>query len=159
MRSRNMLPAFKSGGVASMIALGVCLVGCGPRSGAGSIDPTNAAQVQRGQMVYNENCSRCHGAQLQGQPEWRVRLPNGRLPAPPHDDTGHTWHHPSAMLFEIVKHGLVSPNAPDGYPSDMPAFATTLRDDDIAAVLSFIRSRWGSEVQKFRIDNKLDVAG
>lgn len=157
MQLQNMLPVFKFGSVLGMIAVCAHLSGCGQRSGAGSIDPTNAAQVQRGQVVYQENCSRCHGMTLQGQPEWRVRLPNGRLPAPPHDDTGHTWHHPSAMLFEIVKHGLVSPNAPDDYHSDMPAFAGVLHDADIAAVLSFIRSRWGAEVQKFRIDNKLDI--
>ena len=159
MQLQNMLPVFKFGSVLGMIAVCAHLSGCGQRSGAGSIDPTNAAQVQRGQVVYQENCSRCHGMTLQGQPEWRVRLPNGRLPAPPHDDTGHTWHHPMPMLQEIVKFGLVPPNAPEGYVSDMPAFKDILDDAQIAAVLSFIQSRWSAESRTFRREKKLDGPG
>ena len=86
-----------------------------------------------------------------------MRKSDGRLPAPPHDDSGHTWHHPTPLLVDIVKHGLVPPNAPEGYASDMPAFKDTLDDAQIAAVLSFIQSRWGAEVHKFRHENKLDV--
>ena len=37
---------------------------------------------------------------------------------------------------------LVPPYAPADYPSDMPAFAGKLSDDDIWAVLAFIKSRW-----------------
>lgn len=131
------------------------LIGCG-KGGAARIDPQNAALVQRGAVVYQERCAICHGANLEGQPNWRERKPNGRLPAPPHDQSGHTWHHPNAMLVEIVKQGLVPPNAPDGYQSDMPAFASQLSDADIGAVLSFIQSRWPEEVRKFRRENRLD---
>lgn len=151
MRLRNMFPVYKRLGV---VAVALALLACGPRPGA--IDPANAAQVQRGQGVYQAQCAQCHGANLEGQPEWRVRKPNGRLPAPPHDDSGHTWHHPTDMLVEIIKNGLVPPNAPDGYESDMPAFAGTLSVDDIAATLAFIQSRWGAEVQQFRTQNKLN---
>src|SRR5262245_54008972 len=63
------------------------------------IDPGDAAQAARGEAVYAAQCARCHGANLEGQPNWRVPLPNGRLPAPPHDASGHTWHHPNADLF------------------------------------------------------------
>ncbi|WP_170942271.1 c-type cytochrome, partial [Noviherbaspirillum denitrificans] len=69
-----------------------------------------------------------------------------RLPAPPHDETGHTWHHPDSVLFDIVKNGLVpGRTAPDGYQSDMPAYGTTLSDADITAVLAYIKSTWPSE--------------
>jgi mono/diheme cytochrome c family protein len=81
---------------------------------------------------------------LEGQPNWRQRLPNGRLPAPPHDESGHTWHHPPQVLFGITKFGLVPPFAPAGYQSDMPAFAGTLSDDEIRSVLAFIESHWRS---------------
>src|SRR5712691_3711033 len=108
------------------------------------------AQIDRGRVVYEQRCAVCHGQGLEGQPNWRVRLPNGRLPAPPHDDTGHSWHHPGEVLFAIVKKGLVPPYAPAGYESDMPAFGTVLSDEDIRAVLAYIESRWSGEVVKIR---------
>ena len=67
------------------------------------------------------------------------------MPAPPHDESGHTWHHPDAVLFAITKNGLVAPNAPQDYESDMPAFAAKLTDDEIWAVLAYIKSHWTSK--------------
>ena len=107
-------------------------------------DPRNAAKVSLGAKVYAQNCAACHGAKLEGQSEWRRRLPNGRLPAPPHDESGHTWHHTDAVLFAITKNGLVPPNAPKDYESDMPAFAGKLSDEEIWAVLAYIKSHWKS---------------
>jgi mono/diheme cytochrome c family protein len=103
-----------------------------------------------GKALYAQHCAVCHGAKLEGQPNWRSKLPNGRMPAPPHDDSGHTWHHPDEVLFGISKRGLVPPYAPPGYESDMPAFAGTLSDDEIRAVLAYIGSHWSSEVLKQR---------
>lgn len=110
------------------------------------IDPSDQHVVSRGKDVYATHCASCHGADLQGQAKWRTRLPNGRLPAPPHDETGHTWHHPDAVLIDIVKHGLVpGKTAPQGYESDMPAYEKVLSDGDIVAVLAYIKSRWPVE--------------
>jgi mono/diheme cytochrome c family protein len=105
------------------------------------MDPRDTAKVALGAKIYAQNCAVCHGAKLEGQPNWRERLPNGRLPAPPHDESGHTWHHPDDVLFGITKHGL-GPYAPQGYQSDMPAFGDKLTDDEIWAVLAFIASHW-----------------
>lgn len=111
------------------------------------IDPVDTALVARGKEVYASHCAACHGAKLEGQPEWRKRLPNGRLPAPPHDETGHTWHHPDSVLVDIVKNGLVpGKTAPDAYVSDMPAYAQLLSDEDIAAVLAYIKSTWPADI-------------
>jgi mono/diheme cytochrome c family protein len=111
------------------------------------IDPDDQAQVAQGQSIYAAQCARCHGANLQGQPNWQQRLANGRLPAPPHDASGHTWHHPDAQLFGITKHGL-GPYAPAGYQSDMPAFEGALSDDQIAAVLAYIKSKWPADIRE-----------
>jgi mono/diheme cytochrome c family protein len=105
-----------------------------------------------GEKLYARECASCHGASLEGQPDWRKRLPNGRFPAPPHDASGHTWHHPDEVLFGITKHGLVPPYAPAGYESDMPAFGGKLSDPQIRAVLAYIESRWPSEVRKRRAE-------
>jgi mono/diheme cytochrome c family protein len=107
-------------------------------------DPGDAARVALGAKVYAQHCAACHGARLEGQPEWRRRLPNGRLPAPPHDESGHTWHHPDHVLFAITRNGLVPPYAPQGYASDMPAFRGLLKDEEIWAALAFIKSHWKS---------------
>ena len=117
-------------------------------------DPENAHQVARGRVVYAQHCASCHGDSLQGQPNWRERKVDGKLPAPPHDDTGHTWHHPDEQLFRITKVGVKPPLAPDGYESDMPSFAETLSDEEIWAVLSFIKSTWSEKSRAYqkRID-------
>ncbi|MFQ5773132.1 MAG: c-type cytochrome [Kiloniellaceae bacterium] len=110
--------------------------------GADRANPEDSGQVELGEVVYGGSCSGCHGDRLQGQPDWRVRKPDGKLPAPPHDQTGHTWHHPDEHLFRVTKLGVKPPLAPEGYESDMPGFGDTLTDDEIWAVLSFIKSTW-----------------
>ena len=111
------------------------------------IDPDDKTQVALGQSVYAAQCARCHGAHLEGQPNWKERQANGRLPAPPHDVTGHTWHHPDSALFGITKRGLAD-FAPPGYQSDMPSFGGTLSDEQIAAVLAYIKSTWPPEIRE-----------
>lgn len=114
---------------------------------AGRADPNDAAQVAQGRAVYAAECASCHGANLEGQPDWRTRLPNGRLPAPPHDASGHTWHHPDKVLFEITRDGITA-HAPAGYESDMPAFGPKSSDAEIWAVLAYIKSRWPVEIRE-----------
>ena len=118
-----------------------------PRSGRA--DPSDAAQVAQGCVLYVAHCASCHGANLEGQPNWRERLPTGRLPAPPHDVGGHTWHHPDRVLFEITRDGIAA-HAPKGYESDMPAFNRTLSDAEIWAVLAYIKSRWPADIRSVK---------
>lgn len=114
-------------------------------------DPDDTTQVALGRQVYEAHCASCHGARLEGQQNWRQRLPNGRLPAPPHDASGHTWHHPDRVLFDITKHGVAA-HAPKGYESDMPGFGDRLSDAEIWAVLAYIKSQWPSEVRMRQAD-------
>ena len=127
-----------------MLFAALVLSGCGDTAQEPRADPGDAAQVARGAKAYAEQCAACHGAKLEGQPDWRRRLANGRLPAPPHDESGHTWHHPDHVLFAITKNGLVPPYAPKDYESDMPAFGGKLPDRDIWAALAYIKSHWSS---------------
>jgi mono/diheme cytochrome c family protein len=98
-------------------------------------------QIALGQSLYSTRCASCHGKNLEGQPSWQTPLPNGRMPAPPHGKTGHTWHHTDDALAGITKLGL-KPFAGDNYESDMPAFGTILRDEEIEAILAYIKSTW-----------------
>ena len=111
-----------------------------------TIDPGDPAQVAQGEAIYRAHCSSCHGAQLEGQPDWRLRLPSGRLPAPPHDETGHTWHHSDEVLVRIVQDGPAF-YASLGVETDMPGFREILSDRDIAAVFAYIKSRWPAAIQ------------
>jgi mono/diheme cytochrome c family protein len=108
-------------------------------------DPSDPSLVARGKVVYAEQCASCHGANLEGQPNWRKLLPNGRLPAPPHDRTGHTWHHSDRQLFDTTKNGTA--RLMPGYETDMPAYKNVLSDADIWAVLSFIESTWPADIR------------
>lgn len=114
--------------------------------GGNRADPTNVAQVALGKAVYSENCASCHGTNLEGQPDWRERKSDGRMPAPPHNTMGHTWHHPDEVLFGITKQGVAA-FAPSGYESDMPAFGGVLTDEEIWAVLAYLKSSWPPEIQ------------
>ncbi len=108
-------------------------------------DPASPAVIARGKVVYAERCASCHGANLEGQSDWRKRLPNGRLAAPPHDATGHTWHHSRDQLFDMVKNGTAG--MLPGFETDMPAYKNMLSDADIWAVLSFIQSTWPPQIR------------
>jgi mono/diheme cytochrome c family protein len=103
--------------------------------------------VAVGQAIYVKQCARCHGDDLQGQPNFRQRLPNGKMPAPAHDETGHTWHHPDWQLFEITKTAR-QPFRPSEYKTDMPAYKDILTDEEIWAVLAFIKNSWPVNIQE-----------
>lgn len=108
--------------------------------GAGDGAPS-AATVARGHALYAQHCASCHGANLEGQPDWKSPLATGRMPAPPHDASGHTWHHPDGVLFRITKEGPAAVVG-NGYESDMPPFGAVMDDEEIQAVLTFIKSIW-----------------
>jgi mono/diheme cytochrome c family protein len=133
--------------VVLVVAIGALLIlrrnQVGNRTAA---DPNNTQQVALGQQVYAANCASCHGAKLEGQPNWHVELPTGGLPAPPHDETGHTWHHPDEYLFNVTKNGGQT-YSPANYKNNMPAFGGRLTDEQVWAVLAYIRSRWPPEIQ------------
>lgn len=110
-------------------------------------DPNDAVLVARGAEVYRAQCASCHGPRLEGQPNWRQRQPDGRLPAPPHDASGHTWHHADQQLFNVIKHGTAA-FAPAGYKTNMVAYKDVLNDRDIWAVLAYIKTQWPQQVRE-----------
>ena len=112
-----------------------------------SLKYKDAAVIDLGRVVYVENCGSCHGVALEGQANWRQRGSDGYLPAPPHDETGHTWHHPDSYLFLMTKYGIDSMIG-KSYPNNMPAYEDKLADEEILAVLSYIKSTWSGRIQR-----------
>jgi mono/diheme cytochrome c family protein len=117
--------------------------------GDAAFEDFSPAAVALGAGVYASNCASCHGASGEGQPNWRERLPNGVLPAPPHDPTGHTWHHADGLLYRLIRDGgaqFAGPTTPTG----MPAFGEALTDEEIRAVIAYLKSQWGDEERAFQ---------
>ncbi len=106
----------------------------------------DSTRLALGGALYGAHCAACHGAELEGEPNWRRRKPDGLLPAPPHDETGHTWHHPDGQLFEITKRGTAALVGSD-YQTAMGPFGAVLSDDEIRAVLDYIKSRWPEDIR------------
>lgn len=128
-------------------ALALCL--CATASAAGVRLPYDDADaVDQGKTIYAEQCASCHGADLEGEPDWKSVKDNGMRPAPPHDETGHTWHHPDGQLFDLTKNGLTAVLARRGleYESDMIGFGDILTDEEILFVLAYIKSTWPDRV-------------
>jgi mono/diheme cytochrome c family protein len=104
-----------------------------------------------GETLYQENCASCHGEKLEGEPDWRTAKEDGTLPAPPHDETGHTWHHGDGLLFNYTKLGgqeALAQRGVTGFTSGMPGFAEVLTDDEIWHILAYIKSTWDPQVQE-----------
>jgi mono/diheme cytochrome c family protein len=107
-------------------------------------DATAEMQV-RGQVIYAQNCASCHGANLEGQENWRAPNEDGSFPAPPHNVEGHTWHHDDGMLLNYTKVGGQQAMADLGitdFTSGMPAFGEVLTDEQIDDVWAYIKSTW-----------------
>lgn len=111
----------------------------------GILPYTDAQRVATGQSLYEDNCAACHGAELEGQADWRVADSEGYLPAPPHDETGHTWHHDDTLLFRIVAQGTEA-LVGGTYKSNMMGFGETLGEQGILDVLAYIKSTWPDQV-------------
>ena len=150
MRFHPIISATFAVGVA-VLAAAVLLAAPNPQdeTNYGVFRPDNADKVKAGAALYQDHCAACHGRDLEGQsPDWQSRDADGFLPGPPHDETGHTWHHADQVLFDITKYGLArAANVPD-YRTRMPAFEDVLDDREIIAIFSFIKSRWPEHIRR-----------
>ncbi len=108
--------------------------------------PISAEQLALGEQVYNANCAECHGVDGEGQPNWKSPDENGVYPAPPHNSDGHTWHHADELLLEIIAEGgsKFSPT------SGMPGYKDLLTEEEMFAVLAYIKTFWGLEEFEFQ---------
>jgi len=139
-------------GAASLVLLGtaagIAFYFWGARAEGRLLKPDDRALVTAGADIYSEHCASCHGVNLEGEADWQRRKPDGKLPAPPHNETGHTWHHDDATLFAVTKYGTAKAANLDGYESEMPIYDGVLDDEEIVAVLSFIKSTWPATIRE-----------
>ena len=106
-----------------------------------------------GKKLYSDHCAACHGANLEGQPNWQTANDDGTMPAPPHDRTGHTWHHDNQLLFDYTRFGGTEALARRGlkdFKSGMPGFSDVITDEEIWDILAYIRSTWPERVKEIQ---------
>lgn len=109
------------------------------------VPATSVTREARGKVLYDARCAICHGINLEGQPNWQRARSDGSYPAPPHDATGHTWHHSDQYFIDVTLYGGA---AVTGVPSNaMPGFAGSLSEDDVRAILAYIKTSWPDDVR------------
>lgn len=144
MRERFVMRRHGIGIVTSLAGL---WAGAAMAESLGLLPYRNAEAVARGAQTYAETCATCHGAALQGEADWQTRGADGYLPAPPHDEEGHTWHHPDHVLLDLVRRGTAAVVG-QGYLSRMPGYEGILSEQEMREVLAYIKSTWPARVIK-----------
>jgi mono/diheme cytochrome c family protein len=141
-------------GPLSVVLLGLCAI---PLFEGAAL----AQDTALGRDLYGQHCAVCHGADLEGAADWRQPGPDGRLPAPPHDETGHTWHHGDAMLFDYTRRGgqAFLDDLGVSFDSGMPPFGDILNKAEIETILAFIRSTWPMEMGAFQAERTAAESG
>ncbi|SDX56639.1 Cytochrome C oxidase, cbb3-type, subunit III [Celeribacter indicus] len=133
---RRLLPAFS------------LMIGLMPVPAAAFLHASET-DTDSGRALYVKHCAACHGVDLEGQPDWRSPDANGFYPAPPHDKTGHTWHHDDAMLIDYITRGgqAVLDDMGVTFTSGMPGFGSVLDQGEIEAILDYIKSTWPEHIR------------
>ncbi len=108
--------------------------------------PAPARQLALGEQIYGQQCADCHGASGDGVPNAYPPLAGNRA----------VRMHNTANLVQVVLRGGYSPaTAGNPRPFGMPPFQMLLSDQEVAAVLSYIRHAWGNQAAGV---TELDVA-
>jgi len=91
---------------------------------------------QRGAMLYLNNCNACHRSSGAG---WENTFP--ALAGNSVVNAGD----PTSLIRIVLQGGAMPATALAPTPLGMPPFGWRLRDEDVAQLLSFVRSSWGNQ--------------
>lgn len=140
------------------------LSGCGsagdlasPPTSSTTLPALDPQQVEQGAEIYALHCAACHGANLEGEADWKMQNADGSFRSPPHDASGHTWHHSDAQLIDAVRLGGARLPADVGGTSAMPAYESILTAEEIGAVLDFIKSTWPEEQRLYQWERSMNA--
>lgn len=111
-------------------ALAALLFAVGGAGGAAAQDRSPAGPDELGRRVYAESCARCHGADGRGIA--------GVYPALAGDPFVTAAEEPAVRV--VLAGRAPAPDVPQ-----MPRFDDLLSDEEIAAVVSYVRSAWGND--------------
>jgi mono/diheme cytochrome c family protein len=119
-----------------MFGAGVVCLKTGPTLAAASFSGPGPGSALRGQKIYEQTCLPCHQADAGGVPGMN----------PPLQKSSYVQG-PSVKLIGIVLNGLNDGVEIEGetYSNPMPPFSAVLKDQDIADVLTYLRSNFGNK--------------
>ena len=103
-----------------------------PTSQARLVDP---AVMETGRKVYVAQCAMCHGAEGKGQPPSFPILAGNR---------SITMVTPVNPIRMVLNGGYPPGTYKNPRPHGMPPFSHILNDDEVAAVVTYIRVAWGN---------------
>lgn len=108
--------------------------------GAAPVPVFDPAQVARGAEVFRAHCAACHGDRAKGAPNWQKAGADGKYPPPPLDGSAHAWHHPTAVLKDVIRNGT------QRIGGNMPPWRDKLGEPEIEAVIAYFQSLWPAEI-------------
>lgn len=146
-QKRQQYWLYRGGALCSLVAIILAALWFANQNQSLMTNTANAAVISQGKQVYTTYCAGCHGVNLEGQPDWKQPFADGSFKAPPHDETGHTWHHSDAYLLESIRLGGTRLEANIGV-SAMPAYADMLTEEEMEAVLIYIKSSWPADIRE-----------
>ena len=138
MRS-NLTFRRRSAAVAAAVAVAAAALAMAPDAEArpdGRPSGRVAEQPRTGQQIYSTTCAACHQPNGDGNGDTYPPL------------AGSEWVTGSeARLARIILHGMTGEVEVAGqtYSGLMPPWKDVLKDEEIAAVMTYIRSNWGNK--------------
>jgi len=112
--------------------------------------PTGGADLARGKIVYENVCALCHNPDGNGKPNQAPSL------------AGSEWvlGNPN-RLVRIPLAGLAGPITVKGesWNLAMPAMGAAMSDDDLAAVLTYMRQSWGNKASEVTAEQVKTIRG
>lgn len=96
----------------------------------------DAGTLERGARLYDQRCAYCHGDQGQGLPGAYPPLAGNRAV---------NLETPVNLIQMVRQGGFLPATAGNPRPFGMPPFGHVLDDNEIADVLSYVRSAWGND--------------
>jgi len=94
------------------------------------------ADLDRGGKLYATHCASCHGEQGEGVRGMYPALAGNRAVS---------MNSPVNLVRVLREGGFAPSTSGNPRPFGMPPFAGTLSDEEMAAVLSYIRNAWGQK--------------
>jgi mono/diheme cytochrome c family protein len=99
-------------------------------------EPPPEALRLRGAKLYHDRCAQCHGDKGEGAVPAYPRLAGNRAV---------TMDPPANLVRMVLAGGFPPATASNPRPYGMPPFAMVLSNDDVSAVVTYIRTAWGNE--------------
>ncbi|MEP6872861.1 MAG: cytochrome c [Burkholderiales bacterium] len=103
---------------------------------AGAPALSTTAATGPGAKLYDTHCTACHGERGEGVPGVYPALAASRAVV---------MHTPANLVHMVLEGGFPPATGGNPRPYGMPPFATVLSNDEVAQLLTHIRSSWGNQ--------------